>query len=63
MLFYENPEQKPQARTMVDFMRWALTDGQQFAVELGYSPLPENVVQMELKALERRSSSRQSSRQ
>lgn len=53
MLFYENPDDKVQARAMVDFMRWALTDGQQFAAELGYSPLPDNVVQMELKALER----------
>ena len=38
---------------MVDFMKWALTDGQKFASELGYSPLPANVVDMELKALER----------
>jgi phosphate transport system substrate-binding protein len=53
MLFYENPAEKDQARVMVEFMRWALTDGQKFATELGYSPLPENVVQMELKALER----------
>ena len=53
MLFYENPQDKAQARAMVDFMRWALTDGQRFAAELGYAPLPANVVQMELKALER----------
>lgn len=53
MLFYENPEDTVQARAMVDFMRWALTDGQRFAPELGYSPLPENVVQMELEALKR----------
>ncbi len=53
MLFYEDPDQKTHARAMVEFMRWALTDGQQFATELGYSPLPENVVQMELEALER----------
>jgi phosphate transport system substrate-binding protein len=53
MLFYEDPAEKDQARVMVEFMRWALTDGQKFATELGYSPLPENVVQMELKALER----------
>ena len=53
MLFYENPQDKPQARAMVEFMKWALTDGQRFASELGYAPLPENVVQLELKALER----------
>jgi phosphate transport system substrate-binding protein len=53
MLFYENPHDKAQARAMIDFMKWALTDGQRFASELGYAPLPDNVVQMELKALER----------
>jgi phosphate transport system substrate-binding protein len=53
MLFYENPQDKAQARAMVDFMKWALTDGQRFAAELGYAPLPESVVEMELKALER----------
>jgi phosphate transport system substrate-binding protein len=53
MLFYEDPADKAHAKTMVDFMRWALTDGQKFAAELGYSPLPRNVVEMELKALER----------
>ena len=37
---------------MVDFMSWALTDGQKFAPELGYAPLPQPVVDMELKALE-----------
>ena len=29
---------------MVDFMKWALTDGQKFAADLGYAPLPQSVV-------------------
>ena len=29
MLFYENPKDKGQAKAMVDFMKWALTDGGQ----------------------------------
>jgi phosphate transport system substrate-binding protein len=53
ILLYENPDDKAQAKVMVDFMKWALTDGQKFASELGYSPLPANVVDMEMKALER----------
>jgi phosphate transport system substrate-binding protein len=53
LLFYENPKDKQHARTMVDFMKWALTDGQKFAPELGYAPLPAPVVQMELQALKR----------
>ena len=38
---------------MVDFMKWALSDGQKFARELGYAPLPPPIVAMELKALEK----------
>ena len=53
LLLYEDPKEKAQSKAMVDFMKWALTDGQRFAAELGYSPLPPNVVDMELKALER----------
>jgi phosphate transport system substrate-binding protein len=53
LLFYENPKDKVHAKTMVDFMKWALSDGQKFAKELGYAPLPEQVVAMELKALQR----------
>jgi phosphate transport system substrate-binding protein len=53
LLFYENPKDKQRARVMNDFMKWALTDGQKFAAELGYAPLPAPVVQMELRALNR----------
>ena len=51
LLFYEKPQDTLRARTMVEFMKWALTDGQKFAAELGYAPLPQPVVQMELQAL------------
>jgi len=53
LLFYESPKDKVRARTMVDFMKWALTDGQKFAPELGYAPLPQPVVELELQALKR----------
>jgi phosphate ABC transporter phosphate-binding protein/phosphate ABC transporter permease protein PstC len=32
------------ARALVDFVSWAITDGQQFADDLGYVALPDNVV-------------------
>ncbi|HUL72628.1 MAG TPA: phosphate ABC transporter substrate-binding protein PstS, partial [Vicinamibacterales bacterium] len=51
MLFYENPKDKAQAKTMVDFMKWALTDGQKYCADLGYAPLPSEVVQLEMQAL------------
>ncbi len=51
LLLYENAKDKAQAKTMVDFMKWALTDGQKFAADLGYAPLPEAVVKLEMAAL------------
>ena len=51
LLLYENPKDKAQSKAMVDFMKWALADGQKFAAELGYAPLPAEVVKMELAAL------------
>jgi phosphate transport system substrate-binding protein len=53
ILLYENPKDKAQAKIMVDFMKWALTEGQKFASELGYAPLPDPVVKLEMTALTR----------
>ena len=52
LLLYEDPEDKAKAQIMVDFIKWALTDGQKFARELGYAPLPQVVVDMETKVLQ-----------
>ena len=42
LLLYEDPQDKTQGRQMmVDFLQWALTDGQKLAPELGYAPLPQ----------------------
>ena len=43
LLLYEDPKNKAQAKVMMDFMTWALTDGQKFAGQLGYAPLPAAV--------------------
>ena len=51
ILLYENPKDKAQSKIMVDFMKWALTDGQKFAGDLGYAPLPAEVVKLEMDAL------------
>jgi ABC-type phosphate transport system substrate-binding protein len=52
-LLYENPKDKAQSKMMVDFVRWALTDGQEFASALGYAPVPKTVVELELQALQK----------
>ncbi len=53
LLLYEDAKDKNQAKIMVDFMKWALADGQKFATDLGYAPLPREVVTRELVALAR----------
>jgi phosphate transport system substrate-binding protein len=53
LLLYENPKDKAQAKTMLEFTKWALTDGQKYCAELGYAPLPEAVVKLEMATLAR----------
>ena len=53
LLLYENPKDKAMSKTMIDFMKWALTDGQKYCGDLGYAPLPADVVKLELAALAR----------
>ena len=51
LLLYENPKDKAQSKAMVEFMKWALTDGQKMATDLGYAPLPAEVIKLEQAAL------------
>ena len=53
LLLYESPNDKQRARIMVDFMKWALTEGQKYCAQLGYAPLPEGVVKLEMDGLRR----------
>jgi phosphate transport system substrate-binding protein len=53
LLLYEHASDGARSTAMKDFVRWALTDGQKFASELGYAPLPASVVKLEKAALER----------
>ena len=53
LLFYEQNDDKERAQLMVDFMKWALTDGQKLTGELGYAPLPQAVIDKETAALGR----------
>jgi phosphate transport system substrate-binding protein len=51
ILMYEEPKDKTLAKVMVDFMKWALADGQKIAPTMGYASVPANVVQAELEQL------------
>ncbi len=51
LLLYQEPADKDQAKAMNGFLRWALTEGQKYATELGYAPLPQTLVSREIEAL------------
>jgi len=51
LLLQQSPRDVMRSRMMVEFARWALTDGQQYAAPLGYAPLPKEIVAMEMEAL------------
>jgi phosphate transport system substrate-binding protein len=52
ILMYQDPKDKAAGKAMVDFMRWALTDGQKYCADLGYAPLPAALVMLEQAALD-----------
>lgn len=45
LLAYQKYDDPAKLKAFKDVVNWSLTDGQAFADELGYIPLPENVVQ------------------
>ena len=50
LLLYENADRR-RSRLMVDFITWALSDGQTMAPDLGYAPLPPEIVSLAREAL------------
>ena len=45
LLAYENYDDPAKLQALQDVIDWSLTEGQNYAEELGYIPLPENVVE------------------
>lgn len=43
IILYEDQKNEFKGKTMKGFLTWALTDGTQFAKDLGYAPLPDAV--------------------
>ena len=44
ILIYQQQPDAVKAQALIDFLRWALTEGQQYAAPLHYAPLPERMV-------------------
>jgi phosphate transport system substrate-binding protein len=52
LLIYKSQEDAVKGKMIVDFIQWAIHDGQQYAEPLLYAPLPKEVVSMIEKKLE-----------
>jgi phosphate transport system substrate-binding protein len=52
ILLYKNSSDRQKTEVLQDLFRWCLTDGQKYAPELGYTPLPQNIVARSLVAVE-----------
>ena len=48
LLVYKNQSDAAAGQAIVKFLKWALTDGQQYAAPLYYAPLPKEVVAKEI---------------
>jgi phosphate transport system substrate-binding protein len=44
LLVYRDQADSAKGKALVNFLKWAVTDGQRYAPELGYAPLPEGIV-------------------
>jgi phosphate transport system substrate-binding protein len=51
LLVYQNMKDKSKAKAIADFLKWAVTDGEKYAKELYYAPLPNEVVKLDQKKI------------
>lgn len=51
LLVYKNMKDKSKAKAIADFLKWAVTDGQKYAKDLYYAPLPKEVVKLNEKKI------------
>jgi phosphate transport system substrate-binding protein len=51
LLIYKDMKDKAKAKAIVNFLKWAVTDGEKYAKELYYAPLPKEVVKLDQKKI------------
>jgi phosphate transport system substrate-binding protein len=51
LLVYQNQKDKAKGKIITDFLHWMLKDGQAYCADLGYAPLPKEVVALEEAAI------------
>ncbi len=52
LLVYQKQQDKVRGEKLVQFLKWAVTEGQKYCPELIYAPLPQNLVSKVLKTIE-----------
>ena len=52
LLVYRQQTDKAKGQQIIDFLKWALHDGQQYAPALQYAPLPDSIIALEDKQIE-----------
>ncbi len=52
ILVYKQGKSAAQTKATVDFLKWAMTDGQPEAAKLDYAPLPQALVDINMKAID-----------
>jgi len=52
LLIYKNMKDKQKTEAIKNFLKWAITDGQNYAKGLYYSPIPKEVVKLDEKKIE-----------
>jgi phosphate transport system substrate-binding protein len=53
LLIYKTQINKEKGQALVAFLKWMLTEGQKYTQDLGYAPLPPQVVEMEKSAIDK----------
>jgi len=51
LLIYKNQTDPAKGKAVVEFIKWAVTEGQQFSAALNYAPLPKNIQNLDVEKL------------
>ncbi len=51
LLIYKNQADYEKGKATVEFMKWAVTEGQQYSTALDYAPLPKNIQKLDVEKL------------
>jgi phosphate transport system substrate-binding protein len=62
LLVYQNPSDATKGAELVKFLNWAVTEGQSFASDLHYAPLPKSLVTKIQSKIKTLSTAKQSSK-